>query len=41
MATRRDDRDAPLQAARGLAAAHGAWIGHCDFKPDNVLIGNG
>lgn len=35
----RQIRDVFIQAGRGLEAAHAMEIIHCDFKPENVLVG--
>ena len=37
--TWREIIDVFVQAARGLASAHGVGLLHRDFKPDNVLVG--
>jgi len=37
--TWREIVDVFVQAARGLASAHGVGLLHRDFKPDNVLVG--
>jgi len=37
----REVRDVFVDAGLGLAAAHEAEIQHRDFKPDNMLVGNG